>query len=166
VNRFGRLPVHASVLLLLLGMLNGCALDVQGPTYTKDSVITTLQEFGVTAHYPRAQGVSRLLAQAKGERHLLQVDYIDQYEIKGGWVEVYIYRSAHEAYQDALKVRKDFDERFRHDEKMAELQGRKLERAQLPLFHHGNVVLYAGGIANNEEIIERINQTFGKLKQK
>jgi len=150
--------------LLLVSVLTGCAFDVTGPTYTKESVVETLKQYGVTAHYPISQGSGSLLSKAQGERHLLQIDFIDHYEVPNGWVEVYLYPDAQSAYQDALQIRKDFEDRFRFDAKVAKLQNRTLERAPLPLFQHGNVMLFGVGVSDNPETLQRITQTFGDLK--
>lgn len=145
-------------------VISGCGVDVQGPQYTQESVLTTLKEYGVTAHYPRAQGDAQLLATATGERHLLQIDYIDHYEVKGGWAEVYFYPDAETAYREAMLVRNEFQKRVKHDAKVASLQGKDIEVRSLPLFQHGNVLLYGLGIADDEEAMERITETFGELK--
>lgn len=153
------------VLLFISSMIVGCEFDVTGPTYSEKSIIQTLEQYGITAHYPNAQGESQVLTKATGERSLLQVDYIDQYEVKGGWVEVFLYADPKTAYQEALQIRRDFDERFRFEQKVAKLQGRTLEAAPLPLFQHGNAIIFGGGISGNEEAMERINVIFGQYKE-
>lgn len=154
------------VLLFLITMtISGCDFDVSGPTYSENSILNTLKQYGITAHYPTDQGGRRVLTKATGERALLQVDYIDQYEVKGGWVEIYLYADPKHAYQEALLIRNDFDERFRFDQKVAKLQGKDLDRAQLPLFQHGNAIIFGGGVVNNEEAMKRINEIFGQYKE-
>ncbi|PWK10251.1 hypothetical protein [Tumebacillus permanentifrigoris] len=150
-----------SCLLGLLPLvLSGCTLSVEGPQYTQESLIETLKGYGVTAHYPIDQGTGQLLRNATGTHYLLQIDYIDQYEVPEGWTEVYLYPDAESAYQEALKVRQEFDEQLRYDRKMSQLQGRSLESAPLPLFQHGNVILYGGGITKQQDTMERITKTF------
>lgn len=145
--------------------ISGCDFNVSGPTYSEDSIIKTLKQYGITAHYPIAQGERPVLTKATGKRALLQVDYIDQYEVKGGWVEIYLYSDPKTAYQEALQIRNDFDERFRFDQKIAKLQGKDLDLAQLPLFQHGNAIIFGGGIVDNEEAMKRINKIFGQYKE-
>ncbi|KEO82157.1 hypothetical protein [Tumebacillus flagellatus] len=157
-------------LFLILGivtlLLSGCDLNVQGPQYTKDSLIQTLKSCGVTAHYPIDQGTGQLLPNATGTHYLLNIDYIDQYQVKNGWTEVYVYPDAQSAYAEALQVRQEFEDQRRYDEKMAVLQGRHVDQeAPLPLFQHGNVILYGGGITTQAETMERITKTFGKYQQ-
>ncbi|MGZ6503137.1 MAG: hypothetical protein ACXVC1_09295, partial [Tumebacillaceae bacterium] len=67
---------------------------------------------------------------------------------------------------DALVARKTFDDRFRFDQKVAELQGKEMEKPSLPLFQHGNVIIFAAGIADDQEAIQRLSKTFGDLKRK
>ena len=145
--------------------ISGCEFDVSGPTYSEDSIIISLKQYGIISHYPTAQGDSQVLAMATGERALLQVDYIDQYEVKGGWVEIYLYADPKTAYQEALQIRNDFDERFRFDQKIAKLQGKNLDRAQLALYQHGNANIFGGGVVDNEEAKKRITDIFGQYKE-
>ncbi|MCX7569908.1 hypothetical protein OS242_08015 [Tumebacillus sp. DT12] len=153
------------VLLLCCAMLfAGCSVGTASPIYTKETIVTTLKEYGVLAHYPVSQGNGRLLLKAKGERHFLQIDYFDHYRLDDVWVEVYLYPSDTEAYEDSLALRKMFEERFRHDEKIARLQGKTLERSPLPLFQHGNLILFSPGIGADEEMMKRITDTFGKIR--
>jgi hypothetical protein len=156
-------------LFCLLGILtivlSGCDLNVQGPQYTKETLVETLKGYGVTAHYPIDQGNGQLLPNATGTHYLLQIDYIDQYEVPDGWTEVYVYPDAQSAYHEALKVRQEFDAQLRYDRKVSQLQGRTLESAPLPLFQHGNVILYGGGIAKQADTMERITKTLGNYQK-
>lgn len=136
-------------------------MSVQGPQYTKDSLIETLKGYGVTAHYPIDQGTGQLLPNATGTHYLLQIDYIDQYEVPDGWTEIYVYPDPDTAYREALRVRQEFDAQLRYDRKVSQLQGRTLEDAPLPLFQNGNVILYGGGITKQADTMERITKTFG-----
>ncbi|MGZ4122341.1 MAG: hypothetical protein ACXVOI_03910 [Tumebacillaceae bacterium] len=158
--------VYLGLLLCLVSLFSGCTFDIDGPTYTKSSIPIALKQYGITAHYTIDQGNGKLLTKATGQRYLLQIDYIDQYEVKDGWVEVYLYPDAQQAYEDALIARKTFDDRFRFDQKVAELQGKEMEKPSLPLFQHGNVIIFAAGIADDQEAIQRLSKTFGDLKRK
>lgn len=146
-------------------LLTGCDIDLNGPQYTQDSLVTTLKEYGITAHYPIDQGTGQLLSNASGTHYLLEIDYIDQYLVKDGWAEVYIYPDAKTAYEEALLVRKEFEAQLHYDQKVADLQGRKLEVSPLPLFQHGNVILYGGGIAKQADAMERVTKTFGRYQK-
>lgn len=150
---------------LLTMVLSGCSFSVEGPHYTKDSLVETLKGYGVTAHYPIDQGTGQLLRNATGTHYLLQIDYIDQYAVSEGWTEVYIYPDSETAYHEALKARQEFNEQLRYDRKLSQLQGRTLDSAPLPLFQHGNVILYGGGITKQEDTMERITETFGTYQK-
>ena len=152
--------------VVVMVLLSGCGFDVAGPTYTQDSIVSTLKQYGITAHYPRAQGNGALLSKATGERYLLQIDFIDQYEVKSGWVEVYLYQDPQKAYEEALQIRKDFEKRFRYDQKIADMSGTKLEEEPIPLFQHGNVILFGAGIVDQKNTLDRIMKTFGQLQEK
>ncbi|MBL0386615.1 hypothetical protein JJB07_08125 [Tumebacillus sp. ITR2] len=164
-GKFKRMCLYLIVGIMMV-VLSGCDLNVQGPQYTTDSLLQTLKQFGITAHYPIDQGNGQLLPNATGTHYLLQIDYIDQYEVNNGWTEVYVYSDAQTAYEEALTVRQEFEDQQRYDQKIAKLQGRKLEEsAPLPLFQHGNVILYGGGITKQADAMERITKTFGKYQQ-
>jgi hypothetical protein len=156
--------LQLGLLILLVSLLSGCAFAVDGPTYTKESIPATLKQYGITAHYRANQGTGQLLTKATGARYLLQIDSIDRYDVKNGWVEVYLYPDAQSAFEDAVVARKTYDERFHFDEKVAELQGTKLEKEPFPLFQHGNVIVFAAGIADDQEAMGRLAKTFGDFK--
>jgi hypothetical protein len=161
-NRYFLLQL--GMFIWIVSLLSGCTFAVDGPTYTKESIPSAIKQYGITAHYPQNQGNGKLLEKATGQRYLLQVDYIDHYEVKDGWVEVYLYPDAKSAYEDALIARKAYDDRFHFDQKVAQLQGKKLEKDPYPLFQHGNVIVFAAGIADDQEAIARLSKTFGDFK--
>ena len=160
--RFQTFPFFIMIACVVL--LSGCDVGSSAPHYTADSVLTTMKEFGVTAHYPQQQGKGQLLLHATGERHFLQIDNIDHFSVKDGWAEVYLYPDETTAYEEGLKLRQEFEERIRHDMKIAQLQGKTYERSPLPLLQHGNVILFGPGIASNEAATKRLNESFGNFK--
>jgi hypothetical protein len=95
----------------------------------------------------------------------LQIDYLDHYEVKNGWVEVYIFADDTEAYQESLQIRKRFDERALQEQRLAKMSGRtKWEKVSMPLYQHGNLILYGAGVSKNEEALDRIAEAFGSFK--
>lgn len=130
-------------------------------TYTKESIVATLETNGIVAHYRK--GTGHLLTK-KAESYILQIDYLDHYEVKNGWVEVYIFPDAADAYQESLVIKKHFDERVLQDMKLRKMAGKKMEKVSMPLFQHGNLILYAAGVSKNEEALDRITEAFSTFK--
>lgn len=164
-SRTRRNFILLATFLLIISLISGCSLDLSGPTYTHDSIPAALHEYNIEAHYPADQGSGKLLTQATGTRYLLQIDSIDNYKLYNGWVEVYLYQDPAQAYADAMAARKAYDERCYYDEKVAELQGKTLEKAPYPLFQHGNVIVFGEGIANDPQALQSLTQIFGQFNE-